>query len=111
MNEVVFDKGDLLSTSPTFNPDLLRVNEQVLIDYIRKNDEENFGSKEAYFIVEELSKGTPSQPMIAKKLNLSSKTLQRRLKVENTHCKELLEQIHVELATRYLKNDWRVSVK
>ena len=107
LNEVVFLKRDLLKISPTANPELVRANDQIVIDYIRQNNKENMTSKVASLIADELPLGTPSQPMIAEKLNISCKTLQRRLAAEKTNFSTLLDQIRSDLAAKYLMHEWR----
>jgi AraC-like DNA-binding protein len=42
--------------------------------------------------------------MIAEKLGISSRTLQRKLSEEGTHYKDVLNELRYELATYFLKN-------
>jgi AraC-like DNA-binding protein len=107
LNELVFEKRDMLKSLLVSNPELARVNDQVVVDYIRKQESENFTSKVSAIIAEDLLLGTPSQLLIAEKLNISSKTLQRRLKTEGINFSSLLNDIRSDLARKYLINEWR----
>jgi AraC-like DNA-binding protein len=46
----------------------------------------------------------PSSEMIAEKLGISSRTLQRKLSEEGTHYKDVLNKLRYELAIYFLKN-------
>ena len=46
----------------------------------------------------------PSSEMIAEKLGISSRTLQRKLSEEGTHYKDVLNELRYELAIYFLKN-------
>jgi AraC-like DNA-binding protein len=54
-------------------------------------------------LVEQLSSGHATQESIAKALNLSPRTLQRKLKEEGTTYKQLLDTTRRELAAQYVK--------
>ncbi len=107
LNELVFEKRDMLKPLLVSNPELARANDQVVADYLRKQENDNFTSKVSAIIAEYLLLGTPSQLMIADKLNISSKTLQRRLKAEATNFSSLLSNIRLDLAMKYLTHNWR----
>ncbi|MBT6106354.1 AraC family transcriptional regulator [SAR92 clade bacterium H231] len=51
-----------------------------------------------------LKQQTPSSAVIAEKLGISSRTLQRKLGEEGTHYKDVLNELRLELALYYLKN-------
>jgi AraC-like DNA-binding protein len=46
----------------------------------------------------------PSSAVIAEKLGMSSRTLQRRLGEEGSHYKDVLNELRLELALYFLKN-------
>ena len=106
-NELSFDKAVMLEPLQQSNPDLARINDQVVVDYIRQQDRDNYTARVASIIAEDLPLGTPSQTMVAKRLNIGSKTLQRRLTQEGTSFSALLNQIRQDLSIKYLKNEWR----
>lgn len=51
-----------------------------------------------------LPHGTPKLSSLAKQLNMSERTLQRKLKSENICYKDMLSQIRIQLAKSYLEN-------
>jgi len=51
-----------------------------------------------------LKEQVPSSTLIAEKLGMSSRTLQRKLSDENTHYKDVLNELRLELALHYLEN-------
>ena len=51
-----------------------------------------------------LKQQTPSSTVIAEKLGMSSRTLQRKLGEEGTHYSDVLNELRLELALYYLKN-------
>ncbi|MGD8859075.1 MAG: AraC family transcriptional regulator [Myxococcales bacterium] len=55
-------------------------------------------------LTEELNGGNPNADHIAARLDLSTRTLSRRLKAAATSHQTLLDQLRHELATRYLRN-------
>ena len=51
-----------------------------------------------------LKQQAPSSQMIAEKLGMSSRTLQRKLGEEGTHYQDVLNELRLELALYFLKN-------
>jgi len=51
-----------------------------------------------------LKEQVPTSTVIAEKLCMSSRTLQRKLSDENTHYKDVLNELRLELALHYLEN-------
>lgn len=58
-------------------------------------------------IIERLPDGRPNQEDIAQTLNTSLRSLQRRLKDEDTNFKALLTETQQKLALHYIKNSSR----
>lgn len=57
------------------------------------------------YLLQSLSGITVDLKMVARNLNLSERTLQRRLRQENTSFREILNDIRVELSRKYMKDD------
>ena len=51
-----------------------------------------------------LKQQSPSSQIIAEKLGMSSRTLQRKLGEEGTHYQDVLNELRLELALYFLKN-------
>jgi len=106
-NCVTFDKKMLKQSLPASNPAIAWATEQPLIDYLRQFDEYNFGNKIKALIIDALPNGIPTQTKIAQLMNVSSRTLKRRLASKGTSYAELMEQTQRELATQYLNDSVR----
>lgn len=94
---------------PTGNSELAHANEKVLIDYLAHLDRREVGARVKARLVDALPAGPVSEADMARSLNLSARSLQRRLREEQTSYKELLDRTRHELALRYLGNS-RLSV-
>lgn len=106
-NSLFFTKASLEEHLPTANPELARANDQVVIDYLRRFDQEDIVSKVRAIIIEFLPSGSPSQDKVASEVHVSARTLQRKLLDKGTSYKALLEEIRQELARQYLKEKGR----
>lgn len=88
----------------TGNPELARANDQTVIDYLSRFDRSNITMQVRARIIEQLPIGTPQQAAIADALHVGLRSLQRKLKDEETTFKHLLEDTRRELAMQYIKN-------
>ena len=93
----------------TANPHLVRVNDQVVVDYLAALDRSQFAHQTRAQVARQLPTGRPGQKFVARQLNVSSRTLQRRLAAEGTNFQMILEGARRELAVGYLKDE-RFSV-
>lgn len=106
-NRLCFDTASLEASLPSANPELARVNDQTVIDYLARFDRLNTAMQVRSRLIEHLPAGTPRQEAIAKALNLSLRSLQRKLKSEGTSFKALLENTRSELALQYVRETHR----
>ena len=84
------------------NTQLAQLHDQLLIDYLAKLDKNNIVERVKIAIINELGTGSLSDKSVAKTMNLSSRTLQRRLEEKNTSFKSLVNEIRQDLADTYL---------
>lgn len=103
-NRLFFDLKTLEAPLPGANPALARANDQVVIDYLQHHDKSDIVSQIRANIIEALPSGTPSQPNIAAQVNLSTRSMQRKLKESHTSFKAIVEDTRKELALAYLKD-------
>jgi AraC-like DNA-binding protein len=106
-NCLYFDRKELESQLPMANPELARVSDQVVIDYLKRYDKGNIVSQIRASIIEWLPSGTPSQEKIASDVHLSPRSLQRKLSELGTSYKVLLDDIRKDLAQHYLRESDR----
>lgn len=106
-NKLVIEKQDMLSELSVANPDLARANDQIVVDYLRKHASQQLVGKVSSLIIDALPSGTPTQSFVAQRLNMSGKTLQRKLSSESTTFSRLLNDVRIDLAKKYLSQEWR----
>lgn len=91
----------------TANPELARINDQTVIDYLARFDRASVALRVRSMIIEQLPDGAPNQEDVANALHLSLRSLQRKLKDEDTSYKALLEGTRRELALHYIRESHR----
>lgn len=98
-----FDSRYLDEPLPSANPALAQLNDQVIVDYLARFDRSQIAVQVRNLIIQRLPSGEPSQEEVARALNMSTRSLQRRLREEDSSYKILLEDTRRELACQYLK--------
>lgn len=97
-------------TLPSSNPYLAQIHDQIMIKYLSMLDKEDIIDQIKKIITEILPSGELSDQKVAAQLNLSSRSLQRRLNHSGTTFKQLLREVRKELAYEYLlKNNYSLS--
>ncbi len=106
-NILYFDKSMLKQSLPYAHPELARVNDKVVMEYLARIDKDSITLKVRSHIIDHLPNGAPRQDNIAESLNMSLRKLQRKLQDEDTNFKELLEDTRRNLAQTYIKQNNR----
>ena len=86
------------------NPQLARLNDQVMIEYLGELDKDNISDRVAAVIIDMLPSGGVTDEKVAEQLNMSERSLQRRLKEAGTTFRRLLEGIRKDLASTYVRD-------
>ncbi|MGH8455084.1 MAG: helix-turn-helix domain-containing protein, partial [Nevskiales bacterium] len=94
---------------PMANPALARQNDQVVMEYLAQFDGARISEKVRAELITRLPAGEPSRADVATALHFSEKTLQRRLRDEDSSYQVILDETRRELAQQYLR-EGRVSV-
>lgn len=102
-NSIVLDKKYMETIQPAANAELARMNDQVVIDYLRKLNSDDIEVQVQSTLIEQLPSGVPNQKDTASALNMSIRNLQRRLHERGSSFKQLLNRTREELAVYYLK--------
>ncbi|UZE95510.1 AraC family transcriptional regulator [Alkalimarinus alittae] len=102
-NCIVFDRQFMETIQPAANANLARMNDQIVIDYLKKLNKEDIEIQVQSTLIEQLPSGVPSQKETASALNMSIRNLQRRLHEKGSSFKKLLNRTREELAVNYLK--------
>lgn len=106
-NRLCFEPHLVNQPLTTSHPELARINDQTVIDYLARFDRSNITMKVRARIIEQLPSGTPNQTFIACELHVSLRSLQRKLRDEETSFKSLLEDTRRELAMQYIRETHR----
>jgi AraC-like DNA-binding protein len=104
---LAFSKALACIPLSTAQPELARLNDQTVVDYLARYDRANITMQVRARIIEQLHDGVPKQGSIADTLNVSLRSLQRRLNAEATSYKALLEDTREQLAMQYLRETHR----
>ena len=102
-----FDATRVNARLATANPQLARLNDQTVIDYLARYEYSSLTMQVRARIIERLPDGRPCQGDIAQTLNTSPRSLQRRLREEETNFKALLNDTQQELALQYIRDSNR----
>ena len=102
IDSMLFDRTSLESPIPSAHPELARVNDTLVHDYLKRLDRHNLTGRVRTRIIEDLPNGIPRQAQIAQQLNLSLRNLQRKLQDEGTNFKQLTDETRKALAIEYL---------
>jgi AraC-like DNA-binding protein len=101
---MVFDKAQLDRLLPTGNAEIARANDQVLMSYLAQLNRSDIVMRVKTTLIERMPSGQVSKEDVAEALNLSLRTLQRKLHEEDTSFKQLLDETRRELADQYIRN-------
>jgi AraC-like DNA-binding protein len=103
-NSIAFLAADLDAHLSTGNPALLRVNEQVLTEYMARLDRSEIPMQVQSKLMQLLPAGGVTEASMARALNLSLRSLQRKLHERGTTFRQLLDDTRKQLAEQYLKD-------
>lgn len=106
-NVLSFSKQQVDTPLTNSNPELARINDKAVVDYLARFDRDSLTMQVRSRIIERLHDGTPNQEAIARSLNVSLRSLQRKLNNEATNFKTLLESTRRELALLYIRETHR----
>ena len=104
-NALVMSLTDLTKPLPTANAELARASEQVVSDYVSQFKRADIVDRAKARLVEQLPSGNPTQENLAAALNLSVRTLQRKLHNQETSFTKILEDTRRELASQYMHRE------
>ena len=86
------------------NPQLARLNDQVMIEYLVNLNRDNIVDRVTEVIIDMLPSGGVADEKVAEQLNMSVRSLQRRLKEVGTTFRTLLEGVRKDLASTYVRD-------
>lgn len=101
-NVIYFPKNEIEKPLPTANPEILIASDKIITDYLARLNRQDIVVQVKSKLIDQLSSGNATQKTIAGLLHMSVRSLQRRLRLEGTTFKNLLEQTRKELAEEYI---------
>jgi len=84
------------------NPELARHNDAIALQYLSQLERDNIEARVREVLTHRLARGEPAQEEVADILNMSARTLQRKLGDAGTTYKEVLNDTRHDLALAYL---------
>lgn len=103
-NSIEFPRNIAELTSASANPELTRINDQIVIDYLNQFDKDDIVTRTRTYIIDHLPSGIPRQADIARDLNMSLRSFQRKLAESATSYSEVLQQVRHDMACHYLQS-------
>jgi len=88
----------------TSNPQLVLLNDQIVIETIAKLDKNNVVAQVKTEILKQMPSGDVTDLSVASELNMAQRSLQRKLQNEKTSFRLLLKELRQELALKHLQN-------
>jgi AraC-like DNA-binding protein len=108
---ITWSRADIMEPLVTGDPRLARINDEHTLAYLDSFLARSTARDVVDKIVEKLPDGPPAQQQIAAALHVSNRTLQRKLREEDTSFKELLKDTRMQLARKYLRSPGRSVVE
>jgi AraC-like DNA-binding protein len=99
---MIFEEAALRQPWQMRNPEIVRANQPMLDNLLRALKSGDVAATVRMRLLDALDTGLPSEEDIANSLHMSARTLQRRLKAENTTYGEVVQQTRLQLAQQLL---------
>lgn len=103
-NSIWLDPDTAAEPLATANPELVRINDQIVTDYFARLDRAHIVMRVRSKLIEHLPSGGGDEARIAAELHLSQRSLQRKLRAEGISFSELLESTRRELGRDYARD-------
>jgi AraC-like DNA-binding protein len=103
-NTLYFKKTDIEKPLPTSNADLALKSDQMAIEYLARYQHDDIVFKIKALLINKLPAGEINDNEIAGAVNMSKRTLQRKLQRQGSSISSLLDETRKELAVHYLEN-------
>ncbi|MDP2560670.1 AraC family transcriptional regulator [Psychrobium sp. 1_MG-2023] len=102
MNGIAFSKSLLSELLPTYDAELVELNEIAIKNYLKTMKQSQVCVEVVNIITERLDKESVTEEAVAYRMNMSKRTLQRKLNAESASFLGLLTSVRVSLAKQHL---------
>jgi AraC-like DNA-binding protein len=106
-DRIIFDKFSIERLLDSGNPELARVSDDISARYLARIDRYNLEARVREILTQRICTEEPSQSEVAAVLNVSVRTLQRKLRENGTNFKEVWDETRHALALAYLSTSQR----
>lgn len=103
LNSLVISADDADRELTSSSPNMVKPLEGMIERYLIKLDRESVANRARVFIMKQLPSGRVTQLHTAEALNVSKRTLQRKLRENDLTFRSLLTQVRMDMAERYLE--------
>ncbi|MGB9331558.1 MAG: AraC family transcriptional regulator ligand-binding domain-containing protein, partial [Steroidobacteraceae bacterium] len=102
LNRLRFDRDSMERLLDSANPELARLSDAISARYLARIERHNIEARVRTVLTRRLQQSEPTQDEVAEILNVSARTLQRKLGDCGTSFKEILDETRHALALAYL---------
>jgi AraC-like DNA-binding protein len=99
---LTFSKKDLDKPLASGHPELLKHSDNVIVESLNRFDKQDIAGRLRCKLIELLPSGKPSQREVARALNTSLRSLQRKLSDKGLTYEKVLEDLRRDLAQKYI---------
>lgn len=101
--ELIFDKSILDLPVITPKKELFPIFERIMGEIEFKRNKNNLSGAVRRYLMHSLSNSTPYLKPVAERFHMSERNMQRKLKAEGTSYQQILDNLRMELAQKYLR--------
>ena len=101
-NRLIFDRDSIERQLDTGNPELARLSDAISTQYLARIERHNIEARVREVVTQRLPGSEPTQEEVADILNMSSRTLQRKLGDSGTTFKKIVDETRQALALAHL---------
>lgn len=105
INEMIIARADVERSLPGASAELLRVNEHLLQDYLKRIEASSIAQQVERTVLELLPSGEASEHTIAASLNMSGRSMQRRLSEEGTSFSHIVQATRETMSGQYIREN------
>ncbi|MGA2779724.1 MAG: AraC family transcriptional regulator [Steroidobacteraceae bacterium] len=103
-NRLIFERDGIERLLDTGNPELARLSDAISTQYLARIERHNIEARVREVVTQRLQTSEPTQEEVAEILNMSSRTLQRKLGDSGTTFKRILDETRHALALSYMSS-------
>ncbi|MCF6226582.1 MAG: AraC family transcriptional regulator [Xanthomonadales bacterium] len=104
-DRIIFPTSLMERVLPRAYPELSLIHDEIITRYLADREKADIINQSKVAILEILAEGNISVGSIAQQLNISSRTLSRRLDEEGTSFRELLSDQRLDMSMRYIRDE------